>query len=129
MVSSGNVSNDSSSLDSLISNYSSSVESLGGSWQGDSYDNFVEQTGKFRDEIKSAKDNLVSFSEACSAYETFLSSYDNYKEVCITSQHIPGLTKDEVKKAKDDAYNEAKNAAEKAFNIFSSIKWVDLYAK
>jgi len=117
MVSSGNVSNDSSSLDSLISNYSSSVESLGGSWQGDSYDNFVEQTGKFRDEIKSAKDNLVSFSEACSAYETFLSSYNNYKELCITSQHIPDL-QNEVKKAKENA----RVAAENAFDIFSSIK-------
>ena len=117
MVSSGNVSNDSSSLDSLISNYSSSVESLGGSWQGDSYDNFVEQTGKFRDEIKSAKENLDKFSNACSAYEAFLSSYDNYKEVCITAQHIPDL-QDEVKNAKENA----RVAAENAFNIFSSIK-------
>ena len=117
MVSSGNVSNDSSSLDSLISKYSSSVESLKGSWQGASYDNFVEQTGNFIHEIESAKNNLDSFSDACSAYEAFLSSYNNYKDLCISSQHIPDL-----EAAVSDAYNEAKKAAEDAFNRFSNIE-------
>ena len=37
MVSSGSVSNDVSSLEDLISNYSNSVESLNGSWQGDCF--------------------------------------------------------------------------------------------
>ena len=119
MVSSGNVSNDSSSLDSLISNYSSSVESLGGSWQGDSYDNFVEQTGKFRDEIKSAKDNLVSFSEACSAYEDFLNKYNNFKNLCDYAQSNPKMyTQEDL----NDASNITRQAAETVYNAFSRIK-------
>ena len=104
MVSSGNVSNDASSLGNLISSYSGSVDSLNGLWQGESYDNFVEQTGQFLNEIKSAKENLDKFSEACSAYEDFLNKYNNFKNLCDYAQSNP------------------KMYTETVYNAFSSIK-------
>lgn len=72
MVSSGQVSSDSSSLSAALSQYSSVISGLAGSWQGDSYNNISAKTGEFVSEYDSSiSSQMASFTTACELYEQY----------------------------------------------------------
>lgn len=126
MVSSCSVSNDVGSLEDLISNYSNSVESLNGSWQGDSYDNFVAQTSKFVSKIDSVKGRLSNFSRACSLYEDFEQKYSSYQNAVSNynnaSSDLSSSDRNNLLATVDSTKSIAQKAAKAAYDMFSNIK-------
>ena len=69
MVSSGNVRSDLSSINSCLSNYSSTVNNLSSSWKGFSFDSLSSQSEGFVSEYKSVLEGeMNAFASACDLY-------------------------------------------------------------
>lgn len=81
MVDSGTVLNDLSYFESDLETYSSSTGSIGSSWAGPSYDNFLNITEDFIGEFKSTiSGEMNSFSEACAAYKEYETACKNLED-------------------------------------------------
>lgn len=81
MVSSGQVTSDSSTFTGYLSSYSSAISGLSGSWQGKSYDNFTNQTTSFISEFQGTiEGQLSSFAGAVADYESYKLARQN-KEI------------------------------------------------
>lgn len=81
MVSSGQVTSDSSTLKGYFSSYSSATSGLSGSWQGKSYDNFTNETTSFISEFQGTiEGQLSAFAGAISDYEAYKLARQN-KEI------------------------------------------------
>lgn len=69
MVSGGSVNGDASSLSSILGNYSSSIGSLSGSWQGESKTSFDSKTEEFVSSFgDSINSQLTQYATACDKY-------------------------------------------------------------
>ena len=81
MVDSGTVLNDLSYFESDLETYSSSTGSIGSSWAGPSYENFLNITEDFIGEFKSTiSGEMNSFSEACAAYKEYETACKNLED-------------------------------------------------
>lgn len=82
MVTSGTVN---SSLDKFLSDmgdYSSSIESLSGSWKGASHDKLEEQATSFASRFKDSLENhFNSFAEACDLYKKYEEEKENIEKL------------------------------------------------
>ena len=83
MVSSGTVNGDLSSINSVLSNYSSQISGLAGSWKGTSHDSIISKAEAFVSEYTSAIENgMTAFASACDKYE----EYKSYKDALKAAQ-------------------------------------------
>ena len=83
MVSSGTVSGDLSSISSILSDYSSQISGLDGSWKGTSHDSIISKAESFVSEYTSAiKSGMTAFASACDKYE----EYKSYKDALSAAQ-------------------------------------------
>ena len=70
MISSSQVKGDKESLSSAKENFTTTIDSLNGAWQGMSYDSLIAKAQSFSNEYFSALDDqLASFANACDLYE------------------------------------------------------------
>ena len=73
MVSSGTVSSDASSFSSIMSQYSSDISGIGGTWEGESHDNFMQKAEAFQEEYSSQiPSQMESFANACELFNAYL---------------------------------------------------------
>ena len=73
MVSSGTVNSDMNSVVNALGNYNSSIQSLDGSWQGDSHNNLVTKAEEFLSEFKGTiEGQMSSFAQACDLYVEYI---------------------------------------------------------
>ena len=62
-----------SNLSSILSNYSSQIQSLSSSWKGLSYDNISKQAEEFKSEYEGTiKSQVESFASACDEYQNYI---------------------------------------------------------
>ena len=86
MVSSGTVSSDASELKQFGSDYTSKVGELSSSWKGASYDNIVNRASEFTSELQNVANQLSTFSEAVSLYESYKQAKDSYNSTTDEKQ-------------------------------------------
>ena len=72
MVSGGTVAADASTLNGYLSNYSSEMSGLNGSWKGPSYESISSKAESFVSEYKAIVNQMNSFASACSEYENYI---------------------------------------------------------
>jgi len=79
MVSSGQVTSDSSSVSSNMTSYDSIISELSSSWKGSSYDNLESKAKEFSIDFTSKiQSQMTDFSNACQLYENYLVIKQNY---------------------------------------------------
>ena len=73
MVSGGTVRGDASSLEQALSNYSSDISGLSGSWKGSSHDSLTSKAENFVSEYQGTiKGEMEAFATACDLYEKYI---------------------------------------------------------
>lgn len=81
MVSGGTVRGHASEIEEQISQYSSQISGLSGSWEGTSYDKLVSEANSFASECSSISSGMEAFASACDLYEKYIADKKRL-EVC-----------------------------------------------
>ena len=83
MVSSGEVSSGLSDFKSVMDNYSSAIDGIGGSWQGDSHDSIIPKVDSFKEEaLSTITAQMEAFSEACGLFAQYKVKKEEWEEKC-----------------------------------------------
>ena len=122
MVSSGNVSGDSSSVEQISSNYIAKIEGLSGTWQGKSHDSLSSQSSSFSSEMKNVSTQLTSFAKAVDLYKKYEEAKNKQKEyyskACsATDQAVAGqyrATANDAERQANDYSGQIKSALSEA---------------
>lgn len=93
MVSSGTVNSDLNSTLTSLENYNTNIQSLNGSWQGDSYTNLVNKAEQFLNEYKSTiQGEMSAFASACDLYIEYQNVKKEINELSALSSNKSGKT-------------------------------------
>ena len=83
MVSSGEVSSGLSDFKSVMDNYSSAVDGIGGNWEGDSHDSIIPKIEAFKEEaLSTITAQMEAFSEACGLFAQYKAKKEEWEEKC-----------------------------------------------
>ena len=120
MVSSGTVNGDLSSINSVLSNYSSQISGLDGSWKGTSHDSIISKAEAFVSEYTSAiESGMTAFASACDKYE----EYKSYKDALKAAQFNLSKANSLNDSAAQTTYsNQVSEYTEKKNNLKSEIE-------